>query len=118
MSDLKDDRRRGGRLARVSLVQANSFVIGRTVNLSAGGARIEVYQRLPLQSPVSLDLLLGEHLVEVSARVVYVTEVGTDRYFVGLQFEGVDSTTRLLLDDFLEEPFDSAKAIFRIEEEG
>lgn len=104
MRKLNKERRNGKRQVKVSLVQANSYVIGSTADLSLGGARIELPRALPVQTPVRLDLLAGDSVLEIVSTVVHVQKLGEDRYSAGLKFGQLEATTLRLLEEFLASP--------------
>lgn len=100
MAEAEADRRHDQRVEKIHLVQVSRFdeegfradlAAGRTLNLSRGGMRLELYHPLPLRSQVSLSLLLGDEVVEVHGRVTYLEELDEDRCAMGIEF--VDLST-------------------------
>ncbi len=95
------ERRRSPRVFKVSLIQANSFLIGNTQNISRHGARIELHEPLPADEPVTLDLSVGEKVLEIPARVVYLHQGESGLYTIGLEFKDLSESQLELLDEFL-----------------
>lgn len=97
------ERRRSQRRHKVSLIQAQSFLIGNSVNLSLHGARVELHEPLLIEIPVQLDLAVGDKVLEIPARVIYVHRTAEGNYHVGLEFQEVTGSQRKALKDFLED---------------
>ncbi len=96
-----EERRRAARVVKVNLVQANSFLIGTTLNISRTGARIELYEPLAPGQTVVLDLALGDSVLDVEARVVYVNKDTEGRFSIGVHFHELDERQVKLLTDYL-----------------
>jgi len=105
------DRRIEPRIDKIHLVQVSRFdeegfradlATGRTTNISRGGIRLELYHPLPLRSKVSLNLVLGEQILDVSGRVVYLEDLKDDRCCMGIEFTGLDDETQVLIDEHVE----------------
>ena len=84
-------------------MQADSYLIGQTLDLSMVGARILLHRALPVDASVQMDLAAGEIVLELRARVIRVNRVGEDRYEIGLQFTFVEADTARQLRQFIEE---------------
>lgn len=105
------ERRNEPRIEKVNLVQVNRFdeegfradlTTGRTLNISRGGVRLELHHPVPLRSVVSLNLVLGEQILDVSGTVVYLEDLDGDRCGMGIEFTELDAEGQALLDDFVE----------------
>ncbi len=96
------DRRRKPRFVKISLMQADSYLIGQTLDLSMVGTRILLHCALPVDAAVQMDLAAGDIVLEIGARVIRVNRVGEDRYEIGLQFTAVDPETSRLLRAYIE----------------
>ncbi len=99
------------RIRNVLLVEISQFdergfradmATGRTLDISYGGLRLELNHPLPLRSTVALTLALGEGLVQVQGKVVYLQQVEGDRCAMGIQFTDVAPRSRRMLDDYVE----------------
>ncbi len=105
------ERRSTSRVAKVHLVQVNRFdeegaradlTTGRTLNISRGGVRLELHHPLPLRSVVSLDLILGERILDVEGTVVYLEDLDGQRCGVGIKFRDLHPETEALIEAFVE----------------
>lgn len=79
----------------------SQLTTGRTVNLSRGGARIEMGGELPLRSRVRLSLALGDEFIAVTGSVVYLEALDGGRCCVGVQSTDLDTANRHRLDAHL-----------------
>lgn len=95
MTDSYEDRRQSPRIDRLHLVQISRFdeegfrsdlATGRTLNISRGGIRLELYHALPLRTVVSLHLVLDEHIIEVGGIVAYLEVIDDERCAMGIEF--------------------------------
>ncbi len=113
----KGDRRSTSRVEKVHLVQVNRFdeegaradlTTGRTLNISRGGVRLELHHPVPLRSVVSLDLILGERILDVEGTLVYLEDLDGQRCGVGIKFKDLHPETEALIEAFVER-FEEAK---------
>ncbi len=109
--DQESVQRHFPRIRNVLLVEISRFdergfradmAHGRTLDLSYGGLRLELNHPLPLRSVVALTLALGEGLVQVKGKVVYLQQIEGDRCAMGIQFTDLTSRSRRLLDAYVE----------------
>ena len=112
------ERRASPRIEKVHLVQVNRFdeegfradlTTGRTLNISRGGVRLELHHSVPLRSVVSLNLVLGEAILDVTGGVVYLEALDGDRCSMGIEFTDLDAESETALDEFVER-FEAATA--------
>lgn len=105
------DRRIEPRISKIHLVQVNRFdeegfradlATGRTTNISRGGIRLELYHPLPLRSRVTLNLVLGEQIIDVNGRVVYLEDLEDDRCCMGIEFTDLDDENQELINQYVE----------------
>ena len=105
------ERRSTPRIEKVHLVQVNRFdedgfradlATGRTLNISRGGARLELHHPVPLRSVVGLNLVLGERLIDVSGTVVYLEDMDGERCCMGIEFNDLDPEVEALIEEFVE----------------
>jgi len=105
------ERRVSPRIEKVHLVQLNRFdeegfradlTTGRTLNISRGGVRVELHHPIPLRSVVSLNLVLGERIVDVSGTVVYLEDLDGERCGLGIEFNRLEPEARALIEEFVE----------------
>ncbi len=99
------------RIKNVVLVEISRFdekgfradlATGRTLNISYGGLRLELNHPLPLRSIVVLTLALGEGLVQIKGKVVYLEELEGNLCAMGIQFTEVAQRSRQLLDEYVD----------------
>lgn len=97
----------------IDLVQVEEFIfpalttfkgdetLGRTLDLSRDGLRLELDHALPLRSRVRLHLALGERLLRLDGWVRSSRVREPRGAEVGIEFLGVDPAQRAALDEFL-----------------
>ncbi len=96
------DRRAGERVRRVTLVHLGSpeewgsqgdLTIGRTINISDNGVRLELlkYYPLPLRSVLGVSLSTGDEILELKGRVIHLQLLDEERCGVGIQFQDLSS---------------------------
>ncbi len=104
------ERRTSPRINKVHLVQVSRFdeegfradlTTGRTLNISRGGVRLELHNSVPLRTVVSLNLMLGERIVDVTGTVVYLEVLDGERSGMGIEFNDLDPEVEALLDEFV-----------------
>ncbi len=95
------ERRRSRRVVKVSLIQANSFLIGNTKDVSRHGAKIELHEPLPADESIKLDLSVGNKVLEIPARVVYLHQGESGLYSIGVEFQELSDAQTNLLEEFL-----------------
>lgn len=100
----REPRERTYQLVNVSLqgqAEAREQSLGRTLDLSRGGLRVELDRDLPPGTRVQVDLALREALVSAQAEVRSVTPAREGGYRLGLEFVGLDDACGQRIDDFL-----------------
>ncbi len=101
------ERRSSPRVTEVQLVQvsepgsAPQLTIGRTLNISRGGLRLEMSGQLPLRARVRLSMAVGDEFVTVAGTVVYLEALDGGRCSMGVQFTDLDDAGRRRLDDYV-----------------
>jgi hypothetical protein len=107
-----NDRRHEPRIHSMNLVNVAQFDpdgffaelgMGRTLDLSRGGLRLELTQPLPLRTLVSLSLVLDGSVADVEGEVVYLEVLDEARCAMGIRFTEVSSGTQTILDRHIEE---------------
>lgn len=105
MSD--DQTRAHPRIKKLNLVQVSRFdeegfradlATGRTLDISHGGVRLELYHPLPLRSVLSLTLALNNQLIEVTGTVVHLEVLDAERCAMGVEFTDLSDDARRVLD--------------------
>ncbi len=116
MSDSSaDHERHDPRIKNLNLVQVSRFneegfhadlATGRTLDISQGGIRLELHHPLPLRTLVALTLALGDELLEIQGKVVYLEEIDDERCAMGIQFRDMDEKAKQALDGYLDQTGD------------
>lgn len=111
MGEHTDEVRTYPRIKDLNLVQISRFdeegfradlATGRTLDISSGGIRLELYHHLPLRTVVALTLALGNDLIDVRGRVVYLEEIDEERCAMGIQFTEMSDGDRETLNRYVE----------------
>ncbi len=110
MTDEASDTRHHPRVKNLNLVQIDrhsqegptDLATGRTLDISGGGIRLELYHPLPLRSMVEVTLALDEDLVDVRGKVVYLEEIDDERCAMGIQFLEMSVEDRQRLAQYLD----------------
>lgn len=108
------ERRHEPRVRGVTLVDVAEFneaglltnlTMGRTSDLSTDGLRVELNHPVPVNSTITLELELGERIVEVHAKVRSVAPVegsSDERWSMGVRFVDLGTEDLEALTEFLE----------------
>lgn len=100
MTDVKKpiDRRRDPRVRSMHLVSyeahavdptASPLTVGRTLDVSATGLRVETALMLGLGQELDLEIAVGEQVVEAKGRVVHAAEAGGSTFVTGVEFTDI-----------------------------
>jgi len=101
-----DDMRRHPRVKHIylasydiygSLGEVAESYIGRTLDVSPGGVRLETAKPLPLLSRLSLSLAIGEKIIEVEGEVVNLSKKKSGMIETGLEFINITPEKSKLL---------------------
>ena len=104
------DRRGFPRIQKLNLVHMSRFdeegfradlTAGRTLDVSPGGMRLELYHPVPLRSVLSLSLALEDRIIDVSGEVVYLEALDDERCAVGIRFDDLSDEARSLVRDYV-----------------
>ncbi len=103
------ERRREQRVWATALVNVVAFargggtelIMGRTLDLSPSGARIELHRPLARGTRVALSMARGEHVLEGEGEVRFLLEVDPRTFQVGVELHGLDQDTQRLLNLYL-----------------
>lgn len=104
-------QRRHPRIPKLNLVQVARFdeegnrsdlVVGRTLDLSTGGIRLDLDHDLPPKTVLSVTLALDDKLVEVSGSVVHAQGIEDERYAIGIEFIDLAGEARQLISGYVE----------------
>ena len=104
------DRRQEPRISTRNLVSVAEYnvlgfetnmALGRTLDLSHDGMRLELNHPLPLNDTVCISFALGNQVIEVHGQVRYVHEVDDDTCAMGIQFLDLSDEEYEALHDYL-----------------
>ena len=76
-------------------------ILGRTRNISEGGALVELHESLPIGGWIQLSCSLGQALLELRAQVLDCVSIGEMGYRARVRFLNLDGASRALLRDYL-----------------
>lgn len=93
------DRRRSPRVESIHLVTfeaegaegvgASAVEVGRTLDVSVTGLRVETPTHLAVGRELDLEIAVGERVVRATGRVMHVEEAAEGLWEVGVQFTEV-----------------------------
>lgn len=63
--------------------------IGRTLNISATGLGIEVFQQIPAGSTMEMDICLGNEIIAARGKVIRSSALENGGHFLGIEFDTV-----------------------------
>ena len=102
------ERRRYPRVESVNLVSMGKIHedtpvgVGRTLEISAGGALLEMAAPYPRHTVFQLDLALGNELLPVKAEIRHIHAEDDGSYKVGVHFLQLEPAARQRLESHLE----------------
>ena len=106
---MSDERRRESRLRILGTLQGDVTIVQpvRVVDISPGGASVEIERALALESLHDFRLALGERTAVVKARVAYcrISDIWPDHviYRAGLEFIEVSSHASVAIAAYIAE---------------
>lgn len=108
------DRRHEPRVQTINLVHLREYryptlidyktddTLGKTLDLSHDGMRLEVDHALPLRTKVKLDLALGEQILTMMGKVRSLSEIDETHVDLGIEFENVTPEQYEALEEYLQ----------------
>ena len=67
-------------------LQKKSAEIGRTLDISSAGIRLEVYERIAPNSDVEVEIAIGEMMFSTRGKFVYARETDCGIFIAGIEF--------------------------------
>ncbi len=77
--------------------QTSPVSMGRTLDISQSGVRIEVFQPINVESEMELEIAIEDAQFFIEGKVIRSLESGEDVYILGIQFDEV-------FDDLIKRP--------------
>jgi len=110
MSPHRRAMRREARVISLNLVSYSRYddegvlteaAMGRTLDISPGGIRLEVERHYPLSSVIDISIALRDNIITVKGRVVHLEELKNGKIAMGIQFVEMEPTIRDMIAKFL-----------------
>lgn len=67
--------------------QKSPVSLGRTLNISAVGVGMEVHQPVAIGSLMEMEIGLSRENLPILGTVVHSSDLGNDKYYLGIQFD-------------------------------
>ncbi|MBW1643714.1 MAG: PilZ domain-containing protein [Deltaproteobacteria bacterium] len=77
--------------------------MGRTLNVSESGIMLETHNNINKNLNILLSIVLEETLIDIKGKIVHSKSIDKDKYNIGIQFVGLDDTSRLQMTKFIRE---------------
>ena len=71
--------------------------IGRTLDVSKGGAKIETHRKLDRGVQLELQMAVEDRIISAKGEVLYSTDLGHGLFGTGIRFTSIDEEDRRLL---------------------
>ena len=71
--------------------------IGRTLDVSEGGAKIETHRHLDVGMQLELDIAIEDKIIPAEGKVIYSEELSDGLFGTGIAFISIDEEDRRLL---------------------
>lgn len=97
-NDNAEEKRNYPRVSKLYLIsyipkeggrQISPVSMGRTLDISPSGVRVEVFQQINVESEIELEIAIEDTQFVVNGKVVRSLETGTDVYILGIQLDDV-----------------------------
>ena len=66
--------------------QISPVSMGRTLDVSPSGVRVEVFQRIGINSQMELDIACNDETVSADGIVVHSSKIGNEVFVLGIKF--------------------------------
>jgi hypothetical protein len=66
--------------------QISPVSMGRTLDVSPSGIRVEVFQRIGINSQMELDIACNDETVSADGMVVHSSKIGNEVFVLGIKF--------------------------------
>lgn len=113
MEQNKSNTRQYPRLERIQLIAYSHYDtqgiltttgrMGTTLNLSLGGALIEIANEFPVGTIIVLDLNISGKIIRIKGKIIHVRKTDSQLWSTGIQIIDIKPEEREVLSRFLEE---------------
>lgn len=95
----QDERRRYSRLNSLYLIsyvskdadaQRHNLSMARTLDISKGGVRVEVYRDVPESSTMEMEIAIKENIYSVRGKVLHSRETESNTWEIGIEFDSLN----------------------------
>ncbi|OPX34282.1 MAG: hypothetical protein B1H11_11170 [Desulfobacteraceae bacterium 4484_190.1] len=73
--------------SKAEKVQKTAVSMARTINISTGGAGIEVYQPISCNSIMEMEISVMEDIFSVQGKVVHSRKLSNGNFMIGVSFD-------------------------------
>ena len=80
-------------------IQKTSAEIGRTLDISSAGVRLEVYERIAPNSDVEVEIAIGDTIFSTRGKFVYARETDSGIFIAGIEFTQLHPELLTMLDN-------------------
>jgi len=91
---------------RPAAAAAEEARVVKTLSFGLGGVMFEGEAQLPLGAEYLLDIVFGDHRLELRAKTIYSDPIELNLYRTGFSFTGMSADTRELLMEFFLKEFE------------
>jgi c-di-GMP-binding flagellar brake protein YcgR len=112
MTDQKPNKRKFDRINTLNLVSLEQLdgwgnvamiLMGRTLDLSVGGIKLEITEPVPFLSDIQFQIGLHEDILRAKGKVVFLRQTEDKKIHCGVDFTDLSPKDRRLIEQFLEE---------------
>jgi hypothetical protein len=95
----QDERRKYSRLNSLYLIsyvsrdadeQRHNLSMARTLDISKGGVRVEVYRDVPAGSSMEMEIAIKENIYSVRGKVLHSRETESNTWEIGIEFDSLN----------------------------
>ena len=76
--------------AKDGKTQKSPISMARTLDISAGGTKLEVYEILDLESLVEMEIAIKDTIFSIQGKVIYSEDLSNGKYAAGIEFSEIN----------------------------
>ena len=112
MTEQKPNKRQFERVSALNLVSLEQLdgwgnvsmvIMGRTLDLSVGGIKLEIAEPVPFLSDIEFQIALKENILKAKGKVVFLRQTEEKKIHCGVDFEDLSQEAQALIEDVLKE---------------